>query len=164
MKKFFRILLSIVSILAVVISVYFAMLGNASKSGEAPGLVSGALAPCPDKPNCVSSESSEDAAHQIAPLDYSGVPAKDAWRELLQVIEELGGEVAVSDDEYIAATFSSSLFSFVDDLECRLEPSQERIQIRSASRVGHSDMGVNRKRLEALTRSWNQKMSRDAVK
>jgi len=163
MKKFFKILLSIVAILAVVISVRFAMLGNASKSSQAPGLVSGALTACPDKPNCVCSESGEDAAHQIAPLEYSGTSAKDAWRELLQVIEELGGEVVVSNDEYLAATFSSSVFGFVDDLESRLEPSEEQIQIRSASRVGHSDLGVNRKRLETMTRSWNQKMSGDVV-
>ena len=77
--------------------------------------------------------------------------------ELVQIIEELGGEVAVSNDEYIAATFSSALFGFVDDVEYRLEPSQKRIQLRSASRVGHSDMGVNRKRAEAITRSFQQK-------
>ncbi len=161
MKKLSKILLSAIVILTVVVLVRFAMLGHGSKSGQAPGLVSGNLAPCPDKPNCVCSEFSKDAAHYIAPLDYSGVPAEKALSELLQIIKELGGEVVVANDEYIAATFSSSLFGFVDDVEYRLEPSQKRIQIRSASRVGHSDLGVNRKRAEAMTRSFNQKR-RDA--
>jgi len=159
MKRLFRILLAVVAILGALVIVRFAMLGHGSRSGEAPALVSGALAPCPDKPNCVCSEFNEDEAHYIEPLVYSGAPPEKAWGNILQIIEELGGKVVVADDEYIAATFVSSLFGFIDDVECRLEPSQKRIQIRSASRVGHSDLGVNRKRVEALTRSFHQRMS-----
>ncbi len=159
MKKFLRIVFSVIAILTVAVLVRFAMLGHGSKSGEAPGLVSGRLTSCPDKPNCVCSEFAEDAAHYIAPLDYSGVPPEKAWGDILQIIKELGGEVVVANDEYIAATFSSSLFGFIDDVECRLEPSQKRIQIRSASRVGHSDMGVNRKRAETMARLFDQRMS-----
>lgn len=160
MKRRLVIALAAVSILATAAVVRFAVLGHGSRMGEAPGLVSGALAACPDKPNCVCSEFGEDAAHYVEPLEYSDVPPERAWGEILQTIEELGGEVAVADDEYIAATFTSSLFGFVDDLECRLEPSQRRIQIRSASRVGHSDLGVNRKRVEALTRTFYRRVSR----
>jgi len=136
--------------------VRFAMLGHASRSGEAPGRVSGQLAPCPDRPNCVCSEVVDDAAHQVAPLDLAGVPPEKAWADLQRVVEELGGTIAVADDGYIAATFSSALFGFVDDVEFRLDASQQKIQIRSASRVGYSDMGVNRKRVEALTRSFDR--------
>jgi len=157
MKKTLRIVLTVIVILTAVVLVRLAMLGQGSKSGQAPGLVSGNLAPCPDKPNCVCSEFGEDAAHHIAPLDYSGVPAQKAFGELLQIIEELGGEVVVANDEYIAAVFSSALFGFVDDVEYRLESTQNRIQIRSASRVGHSDLGVNRKRAEAMTRLFGQR-------
>ena len=159
MKKTFRIIVVIITILAAVVLVRFAMLGHSSKTGGAPGLVSGSLAPCPDKPNCVCSESGEDAAHSIAPLDYSGALTEKAWGDILQIIKELGGEIRVANDEYIAATFSSSLFGFIDDVECRLDTSQKRIHIRSASRVGHSDLGVNRKRVETLTRSFHKKLS-----
>ncbi len=159
MKKILRITLTVVAILTAVVLVRFAMLGQGSKAGQAPGLVSGSLSPCPDKPNCVCSEFDEDAAHYIAPLDHAGVSAQSAMGELLQFIEDLGGDVVVSNDEYLAATFSSSLFGFVDDVEYRLDPSQKRIQIRSASRVGHSDLGVNRKRAEAMTRSFDQRRS-----
>jgi uncharacterized protein (DUF1499 family) len=159
MKKPLRIVLAVVAILAAVVLVRFAMLGHSSKSGQAPGLVSGTLAPCPDKPNCVCSEFGESAAHSIAPLDYSNAPPQKAWGDILQTIEELGGKVVIANDEYFAATFSSSLFGFIDDVECRLESSKKRIQIRSASRVGHSDMGVNRKRVEAMARLFDQRMS-----
>ena len=163
MKKLLRIALAVVAILAAVVLVRFAMLGHSSQTGQAPGLFSGILSPCPDKPNCVCSEFDESAAHYIAPLDYSGVPSEKAWRDISQIVEELGGEIAVANDEYIAATFASSLFGFIDDVECRLEPSQERIQIRSASRVGHSDLGINRKRVEMMTRLFDQRMSGGVV-
>jgi uncharacterized protein (DUF1499 family) len=162
MKKLSRILLTIIAILAAVVLVRFAVLGHGSKSGRAPALVSGTLAPCPDKPNCVCSEFDEAAVHYIAPLDYSGAPPEKAWGDILQIIKDLGGEVVAANDGYLAATFSSSLFGFVDDVECRLDASNKRIQIRSASRVGHSDLGVNRKRVEAMTRLFDQRMSRSA--
>jgi uncharacterized protein (DUF1499 family) len=158
MKKALRIIFTAGAILTSIVFVRFAMLGHGSRSGEAPGLISGSLASCPEKPNCVCSEFDEDTAHYIAPLDYSGAPSGKAWGDILKIIKELGGEVTVANDAYIAATFSSSLFGFVDDLECRLEPSQERIQIRSASRVGHSDLGVNQQRVEAMARLFDQRM------
>ena len=163
MKRLSRILLIAIAILTAIVFARFAMLGHGSKSGRAPGLVSGTLAPCPDKPNCVCSEFDEVAAHYIAPVDYSDVPPEEAWGDILQIIKELGGEVAVANDGYLAATFSSSLFGFVDDVECRLDAPQQRIQIRSASRVGHSDLGVNRKRVEAMTRLFDQRASGDVV-
>ena len=156
MKKILRFTLIVVAILTAVVLVRFAMLGHGSKAGKAPGLVSGSLSPCPDKPNCVCSEFGEDPAHYIAPLDYAGVSAQNAMGELLQIIEELGGDVVVSNEKYIAATFSSFLFGFVDDVEFRLEALKERIQIRSASRVGHSDLGVNQERAEKITQLFDQ--------
>ena len=161
MKKIFKIILATIVILTVAVLVRFAMLGNNSKSGEAPGLASGTLTLCPDKPNCVCSEFTDDATHYIAPLDYSGTSPEKAWGDILQIIKESGGEVSVANDEYIAATFSVSLFGFIDDVECRLDTSKNRIHIRSASRVGHSDLGVNKKRAETLTRLFKQKMNGD---
>jgi uncharacterized protein (DUF1499 family) len=156
MKKLSRVLVAGVAVIAAVLLVRCSMLGHSSKSGQPPGLVSGTLAPCPDKPNCVSSEAGEDADHQIAPLDYSAASPEEAWSKIEQVIKELGGEVAIVNDGYIAATFSSSLFKFIDDVECRLDAPKNQIQIRSASRVGHSDLGVNRKRAEEITRLFGE--------
>ncbi len=156
-----KVLISIIAALTAVLFIRFAMLGHNSKSGQAPGLASGTLTLCPDKPNCICSEFTDDTTHYIAPLDYSGTPPEKAWTDILQVIKESGGEVSVANDEYIAATFSVSLFGFIDDVECRLDTSKNRIHIRSASRVGHSDLGLNQERVETVTRLFNQKMNED---
>jgi uncharacterized protein (DUF1499 family) len=156
MKRRSKVFVAGVAVIAAVLLVRCSMLGHSSKSGQPPGLVAGTLAPCPDKPNCVSSEVGEDADHRIEPLDYSATSPKDAWAKIQQVIKELGGEVTIVKDDYIAATFSSSLFRFIDDVECRLDAPKDQIQIRSASRVGHSDLGVNRKRTESITRLFGE--------
>ena len=71
----------------------------------------------------------------------------------------MGGRIEAESDHYLAATFSSAIFGFVDDLEIRVDSSERVIHIRSASRVGHSDMGVNRKRTELLRKLYLEKVS-----
>jgi len=66
----------------------------------------------------------------------------------------MGGIIQVEKDNYLAATFISSIFGFVDDLEIRIEPGQKTIHLRSASRVGRGDGGVNRKRVEQLKKLY----------
>jgi uncharacterized protein (DUF1499 family) len=107
------------------------------------------LAPCPSKPNCVSSQA-RDATHQIAPIAFRGDPAQ-AMRRLRAVIEAMPRTRIVSaSDTALRAEFTSRLFRFVDDVDCVVDAAAEVIQIRSASRVGYSDLGVNRKRVEAI--------------
>ena len=64
------------------------------------------------------------------------------------VILKMGGNVQVESGNYLAAIFTSVIFKFVDDLEIRIDSTPEVIHIRSASRVGYSDMDVNKKRME----------------
>lgn len=120
----------------------FFFLAQKSKTGTPPGLAGGVLTPCPSSPNCVSSEAGADEKHRVDPLPL------DAWERLPDVIAALGGKVVASDDAYIASEFSSKLMGFVDDVELRR--SETEVQVRSASRVGYGDAGVNRKRVEAL--------------
>ncbi|MEO1135644.1 MAG: DUF1499 domain-containing protein [Pseudomonadota bacterium] len=120
----------------------FFLLVQQSKSGTAPGLADGVLAPCPASPNCVSSEAGTDEDHAIEPLPLS------AWDKLPGVIEEEGGKIIVSQEAYIAAEFATPTLGFVDDVEFRL--AEGAVHVRSASRVGYSDLGANRKRVEAL--------------
>ena len=129
---------------------YLAVLGHLSRSGEAPGLTGERLAPCPDKPNCVCSEHATDSQHYIAALPLPGATRTDAIAALTRAVASLGGQVESVRDDYLAATFTSSLFGFVDDVEFRIDPPSARIQVRSASRVGHSDLGANRKRIEEI--------------
>lgn len=107
------------------------------------------LAPCPASPNCVSSLASDDA-HRVRPLPYTGDPAA-AMQRLRDVIAAMPRTRIVSaDDSTLHAEFTSFLFRFVDDVNCAVDPKAGVIQIRSASRVGYSDLGVNRKRVEAI--------------
>lgn len=137
-----KILLGLVLIAAIAAAGGLFALAQQSKSGAAPGLANGALSPCPSSPNCVSSEAGTPESHAVPALPLS------AWAALPGVIEAEGGDIVATDDAYIAATFRTSLFGFVDDVEFRL--GEDAVHVRSASRVGHSDMGANAKRVEAL--------------
>lgn len=137
-----KIVLGLVLIAVIAAAGGLFVLAQQSKSGAAPGLANGALSPCPSSPNCVSSEPGTPESHAVAPLPAS------AWTVLPRLVEQQGGEIVAAQDAYFAATFCSSLFGFVDDVEFRL--AEDAVHVRSASRVGHSDMGANAKRVEAL--------------
>ena len=115
-----------------------------SRSGSAPGLVDGRLTRCSPKPNGVCSEFPDDSAHFVEPLPFI------SRQELREVIKRGGGTVVKELDSYVASTFSSSFFGFVDDCEFRLDYENNVIHVRSVSRVGYSDLGVNRKRVDKL--------------
>lgn len=139
---------------ALVAVVALFLLGIRSNSGAAPGLVEGRLQRCPDTPNCVSSEFVADAEHSIEPLVYSADQAAQVLPRLKTIIAEMGGNIHEEKTDYLAATFTSSIFRFVDDLEIRIDAGQNRVHLRSASRVGRSDLGANRKRVERLKSSF----------
>lgn len=130
-----------IGILGVVL-VLFYILGKKSQSGSAPGLIDGRLAPCSSKPNCVSSEDGTPEGKQVPP--FRGISKS----RLKTAIQERGGKITHEDERYLAAKFTSKLYKFVDDLELRFDG--DITHIRSASRVGYSDRGVNRARVNAL--------------
>lgn len=117
-------------------------LGQKSQSGAAAGLVEGRLATCPSSPNCVSSEASASDGNRVDPLLGS------VWAQLPAMIVDMGGTVTNRDATYVAAEFTSNTFEFVDDVEFRL--TEDAVHVRSASRVGYSDRGVNRDRVASL--------------
>jgi uncharacterized protein (DUF1499 family) len=123
-------------------------------SGTMPdlGIKNSKLAPCPKTPNCVSSQA-QDEEHYIEPIIYSGTQ-QEAHDRLLRIIEsEKRTNILTDQEDYIRVEFTSALFRFVDDVEFYFpqEKADETvIHIRSASRVGSSDLGVNRKRMERI--------------
>ena len=137
-----KVIIGIVAVLLIAVAGGLYVLAKQSKSGAAPGLASGALSPCPSSPNCVCSEAGTPDSHKVDALPLS------AWEGLPGLIEAQGGEVVASGEAYLAATFRTALFGFVDDVEFRL--GEDAVHLRSASRVGHSDMGANAKRVDAL--------------
>lgn len=117
------------------------------------GLVDGHLRPCPSSPNCVCSQAT-DAGHAIEPLHFSD-DAQFAWMRLKVIIEGLPRTRIVKfDDGYLHVEFTTALLRFVDDVEFQLSADRGLIEVRSASRVGHSDLGANRKRVEMIRKEF----------
>lgn len=109
----------------------------------------GILAPCPSSPNCVSSRD-PNPARRVDPILFTGDPAS-GWSRLRKVIAEMkGARIAKEELGYLHAEFRSALFGFVDDVEFRMDESAGRIDVRSASRTGKYDFGVNRRRVEEI--------------
>jgi uncharacterized protein (DUF1499 family) len=107
------------------------------------------MAPCPESPNCVSSEAA-DAAHAVAPFELAAAPER-AWAAAREAVAELPRtRIAEERPGYLRAVCRSRLLRFADDLELELRTDPDRIAVRSASRVGYSDLGVNRRRVESL--------------
>lgn len=136
-----NILLGVAGLAAAATGGFF-VLGQQSQKGSARGLVDGSLAPCPSSPNCVSSEADTPDEKRVEPLPV------EAWDALPGIIADMGGEVTASSEAYIAAEFTSDTFGFVDDLELR--KAENAVHVRSASRVGYSDRGVNAARVAEL--------------
>ena len=124
-------------------------------SGTRPdnlGVRDGRLAPPKRTPNNVNSQvdKNADAEHYIDPLRYSG-DARQAWAALRQVIDGMQrAKVVKSEPNYLYAEFSSRLMGYVDDTEFYLDEKTGVIHVRSASRLGRSDFGVNRERIESI--------------
>ncbi len=114
------------------------------------------LKDCPDSPNCVSSQS-EDSAHHIEPIRFTG-PVDEAWQAMIRLLGALKRtKIVEQSDDYLHAEVTSLIFRFVDDVELLRLPEEQLIHIRSASRTGHSDFGVNRKRVEKLREMFNKR-------
>jgi uncharacterized protein (DUF1499 family) len=160
MKIILIILVSIVAALVAAFIIWFFILGVMSKSEKTPGLVNGILSRCPNTPNCVCSEYKDDGSHYIEPIMIPQNITFDALPVLEGIIQGMGGAILAENNNYIAATFTSRIFRFTDDFEIRIDPIQKVIHIRSASRVGRGDMGVNKKRVELFKKLFNEKISK----
>ena len=120
-------------------------------SGKRPadlGVRNGNLKAAPSSPNAVSSQATD--AHQIAPLAFKG-SLEQAMKALKAIVEGTSNaRIVETKPDYLYAEYASSLMGFVDDVEFYAPPNAKIIHVRSASRLGYSDLGVNRKRIEAI--------------
>lgn len=115
------------------------------------GVTDGRLTPCPDSPNCVSTQApSSDEAHQMASIPYEG--SQDAAKEkLLAVIAaQPRTEIVENRPDYLYVVFRTPVLRFADDVEFYFDAATQQIHFRSASRLGYSDMGLNRRRMEKI--------------
>ncbi len=109
------------------------------------------LADCPSRPSCVCSDSG-GARHGIDPFDGAGDLA-GTWARLVSLVRATPRvEVLTETDDYLHAVYRTRLFGFRDDVELEQRSEQGQIAVRSCSRIGHWDLGTNRRRLEGLRR------------
>jgi uncharacterized protein (DUF1499 family) len=119
------------------------------------GVTDGLLAPCPSSPNSVSTQATAEQ-HRMEPIPFDG-SSEEAIERLKTVIEaESRARVVTERPDYIHAEFTSALFRFVDDVEFYVDDENNVIHFRSASRAGYSDLGVNRKRMNAIRSKFEQ--------
>ena len=107
------------------------------------------LTPCPGTPNCVSSQEI-NSQHRIQPITFEG-SLELAKERLHRVINSMRGTRIITQDVlYWHAEFTTQLLRFIDDVEFFFDESQSLIHLRSASRQGYWDLGVNRRRVETI--------------
>lgn len=119
------------------------------------GVSNGTLQPLSGKPNAVSTQTDLQDM-KMSPLPFKGTLA-DSKFHLLRILQSLDRVKIVKEEgTYIHAIFTSKVFRFKDDVEFYFDEAAQVIHFRSASRVGYSDWGVNRKRMEDITRRYEE--------
>lgn len=112
------------------------------------------FSPCESKPNCQNSYEDKNSPRYFYPIEYVG-PKENAREKIIRIILELSGKIVDDQGDYIKSEFTSSLFKFVDDVEIYLgEPGL--IHLKSKSRNGYWDFGVNKRRLGDITFRFHQ--------
>lgn len=135
--------------------VFYIIVMTLSTTTQATQLLEKQLPPCPNSPNCVSTQAA-DADHSLAPFKIIG-NIEDAWTALKQALLSQSRTVITNDSgDTLHAQATSLVFRFVDDIDVVLDAEGKLIHIRSASRVGYGDFGVNRRRVEMLRSQLQQ--------
>jgi uncharacterized protein (DUF1499 family) len=134
-------------------------------AGEKPnnlGVNAGLLAGCPATPNCVVSQGG-DEEHAIAPISYTTdrATARQNLTDILGVVPRT--KIVEQSDNYILAESESRLMGFVDDTEFYLPQGENVIHARAAARLGESDLGVNRRRIEQIRLAFQDLEQRTAA-
>lgn len=141
-------------LLIVLVALFLSSCKLSNKSGL--GIVDSLLTSCPSSPNCVSSDASK-TEQKVPPLELI-IPPEKAWGILIEQVAQLPRTKIVSQDsQYLYVECRSQIFGFVDDLEFHLRPEQKIVAVRSASRTGYYDFGVNQSRIENLRRTLQQR-------
>jgi len=149
-----KILLIVLILILIGWAATMAILSATARRPGNLGVHEGRLAPCPNTPNCVSSQA-EDDAHRMGPIPFDG-DADEALARLKAVVAAQPRTTIVSaDGDTLHAECTSLLFRFVDDVEFLVDRDAKVIHFRSASRVGRSDLDVNRKRMEEIRKEFD---------
>ena len=150
--------MTVMGIMLIVVLVGMFGLGVMSRQAPEPSLVEGKLEPCPARPNCVCSETyaEQSQSNMIDPINIGEGEGYKIWLLFRKAVLARGGVIMYEADSYLHAEFTSMVFRFVDDVEARLDEASGQIHLRSASRIGHSDFGANRRRTENIVRTFEE--------
>jgi len=158
-RSVFTVLLTILATLAVG-GIGLFLLSLTAETPKNLGVHDGRLAGCPLSPNCVSTQA-EDHDHWIAPISVSSTvtPPIEVLAEIVRSLPRT--TIVEQSNHYLRVEFRSRLFRFCDDVEFYFEDESDRVHFRSASRVGHSDLGVNRDRMEMIRQRFTEMTVRE---
>jgi uncharacterized protein (DUF1499 family) len=139
----------LVLLLTLAVAVFVIVFKN-TRTPDTVGIHQGRLSPLPSTPNAVSSQT-DDRTRQVAPLPFSG-SLEQTRTAMLEAIRSYPGTVRIETETpfYIHCVFTTDVLRFRDDVEFLLDGQNRLIHFRSASRVGYSDLGANRRRYETL--------------
>ena len=141
----------IIVMIVVVIAVFFIYVGVSNQPPEDLGVTDGLLKPCPSSPNCVSTQAApEDMAHYSEPIIYTGDRKETQLTIESYMLSKGNARIVSSTLGYVHFEIKSRLVGYIDDVEFYLPEADSVVHFRSASRVGHSDFGVNRERVRQI--------------
>jgi uncharacterized protein (DUF1499 family) len=125
------------------------------------GVKDSSLMPCPESPNCVSTQDPK-SSHAVAPFTYN-TTAGNTLATMKEIVGSMKGATVVSESHtYLHVEFRSDIFRFIDDVEFFVDGAKNIIHVRSASRIGYYDFGINRRRVERIRHAWEQRKARKA--
>ena len=139
--------------------ILLSLFSNSALAAPGKDLINGKLAPCPDSPNCISTENGN-----LAPIAIGKHNPVQAWLLLQESIIQLGGKIETVRPDYLWASFQTSTLKFTDDVEARLDQENHLIQLRSASRKGYYDFNANRNRLQRIKDIFLIKLNPERLK
>lgn len=155
-----KVFLIVLFVLTLILIALVIKMNRSAEEGLPLGLIEGKLSPCPDKKNCICSEYEDDASHYGKAIEIPQNSNLDLVLSIKEAARSIGGEIKIEKGDYLAFTYTSNIFRFVDDLEVKIDRANKLIHFRSASRVGYSDLGVNKKRITSLKRLLKPKFSK----
>jgi uncharacterized protein (DUF1499 family) len=132
------------------------MIVDNNKAPKNLGVNNGKLAEMPSSPNAVSSQTKE-TEKKVEPLKFKG-SISESKEAILEIIKSMGNvNIIENKEDYIYAVFTTEKMKYNDDVEFYFDKSSQLIHFRSASRVGYSDMGLNKQRYEDIKKLYMEK-------
>lgn len=145
-----------IAVLAIIIVVVGVVQNRRSAAGGVDRSSPTPLAPCPGSSNCVSTYRNSGYV-SLKPMRYEGINRDEARGVLLSLLESRPRcEVVTAEDDYVHAVVWSRIFRFRDDLEFHFRETEPVVDFRAASRVGHDDFGIHRKRMHYMTLAFEE--------